>query len=361
MQIVVDVVRSLLTVLTSRRRDPWDRAVAATAAALDLHGIPGPDPGGSVVRGTRDGIAVSVDRHAHGNAYVTRIRATGGQPSALRIRPETGGDTAWGARDAETGDAGLDAAALFDGEATDLLRARLDADTRRAVLGAVALGARLSGGEWTLDVAGDVPHPDRLEALTRTVLDAARALAGFSEPRERLRRIAATDPVDRVRLNALASLIGRRPDSVELEPFLRDRDPRIAVLAARATGSAGQDVLRSCLQAGDEAVRRSAALGIACLPPGPGTAEAETVLLSLLRDGETDVIDGLARIGSAASVPALGALAGGLGLRVTERHARRALRMIRARLAGGERGTVALSDSVDGRLSAPSAPHRRES
>lgn len=312
--VVTAVVIPATWVLTGRRLVSWDTAVVTVARALGVGHVPRSGSRRAEIRGTVDGVEIVVDRRALSDA--TRIRATGRQPPSLRIRRAALGiGVAFGWVDVETGDPDFDLAVVVDGEAEDVLRSRLDAETRRAVLRAVSRGAVLADGGWTLEVVA-LTDPIHLENLTRDVLDAALALAAAGDPDRRLMRIVSADPVLAVRQGALQSLIARRP---------------------------APDVLRTCLSDREPSIRRAAALGIAALDDYPGRAEAEVVLVALLPDPE--VIAALGRIGTVGSIPSLTRLVG-LGLTPSERQARSAIREIQSRLVGVERGAVALAAPV---------------
>lgn len=267
-----------------------------------------------VALGAHDGLRIEVDIRASSakgwNPLATHVRVSGGQPASLVIVGVGAlGVPRWRF---EVGDPSFDEVAILSGEPERLLRSRMDEETRAAVAEAVRLGAVLRDGAWTIEVEG-MRDVERLALF----VDALRVAAGAIAAGEghtvagRLRAIAEGDWRAPVRMRALGALLDAGEDEPDwLRARIEDDDPQVAIVAARALGEAGRSTLLDRLAHEGEALRRSAAVALAALPTDEHQERIEDALRSILVGGEDpEVIDALARFGTVASVPVLGALA----------------------------------------------------
>lgn len=291
----------------------------------------------------------------------TVIRVGGGLPEGLTITAEgllSSVVRAVAPRDVEIGDPILDAAAILRGEPAALLIARLGPDVRKRVLRAVREGATLAHGEWVWRQPGAV-EPERIVGLVRVLAAAAEALVDSTpdDVRDALRDRVAADPEPGVRLRALELL--RAEDVVSpdaLRALCDDDEAEVALAAALALGDEGRDALLRLLDAEARPIRRAAALALAARPPGPGADRVEAVLIELLDAPDVEIVVALGEIGTAAAIEPLQRVAAtGAGLAPLAFEARAALGWVRGRLAGVERGGLAIAAPGGGEVAIAAA------
>lgn len=200
-----------------------------------------------------------------------------------------------------------------------------------------------------------------IRATIQRLIDAASAWESqHGDEGERLREIARTDPVPRVRVAAgrlVMELARAAPEAEAAAVFAEfltgpDRELTIAAVAyfARVPGPSAVAALSGLVEAGDVDRRLLAqALGRS------GSPEAEPALLALLaRAAEPEVVEALGAVGTTAALPALVELGRGFfGDRRNKAAALRAVEVIRER-SHAEPGRLSLTGPGDaGALSLP--------
>jgi hypothetical protein len=236
---------------------------------------------------------------------------------------------------------------------------------------------------------------ERLPAILRSVLDAARTLVVGPDLPARIAANIEREPVDGVRLKALATLArefpGHSATRERLKAALQDRSDEVRLRAATALGDEGRDTLLEILTraADDSCVARAVgalgehlpaeraestlrrALGagtrretaLACLEHlrTRGRSDAEGLVVEALRSSDDAIVEAAARtLGQIGTVAAVTPLleASGSGGRAA---CRQAIAEIQSRLPGagagqlsiasGEAGALSLAEGDPGRLS----------
>jgi hypothetical protein len=280
---------------------PSARQAARWRAAARIAGLTAVEESRDDLAGRAGSLAVWLSAFARDESRGTRITVSGpGKPRGLTIRPEDPRSrTQGGAREVEVGDDAFDAAAWVEGPPA-LAHALLDADTRRSLQ--ALLGGRLSifwvSGRVENGVLGiDVPEPapwwltfdtdgDSLGDVLEASIELARRL---SVPADVARRIAENmkgEPVSRVRLLSLGTLVREYPDHPATREALlaarEDPDAEVRLRAGVALGPEGRDVLRA-IAGGEGATDDTTSQAVSELAPQLTVDEATGLLKNALR------------------------------------------------------------------------------
>ena len=238
---VFATARGLLRWFTTR----WRRAVEMAAEPFQLTVVD--HMGEPNAAGWVGIIQVRIEVvHQNRGQIATRIAAVPPDlPKNFTLRSGTLRDRLMGEDDLALGDAALDSVAVIQGDEGSL-RARLDADTRRKLVAALADGLSIVDGEvqWI--------HKERLtdgvllRRCTQEVVALAQALSLPEDERTRLLNIVRTDPEISVRRGALGALIDRSlltpAQQVEL---LQALEPADRVLMAPPMGARAWPILEA--------------------------------------------------------------------------------------------------------------------
>jgi hypothetical protein len=398
-----------------RQMQAWERA-AQRAGLADVLASEGGLFDGSSLEGNAGGLHVRLEsyrrgKHERGTRIV--VSGMGHGTGGLSLRRE-GLATAFqksfvGLREMEVGDASFDEQLFVQGQAPvafAVLGPEVRGPLARLLGGQLAIGAgepvsvAASLGDDHLEVrvresGFSNANRERLPAILRYVLEAARTLVVGPDLPARIAANIEREPMDGVRLKALATLAREFPGHTvtreRLQAALLDRSDEVRLRAATALGDEGRDTLLEILtRAADDScvaravgalgehlpaelaentLRRALAAGtrretaLACLEHlrARGRPEAEGLAMEALRGPDDAVVEAaartLGRIGTVAAVtPLLGA--SGAGRRAT---CRQAIAEIQSRLPGagagqlsiasGEAGALSLAEGDPGRLS----------
>ena len=290
----------------ARSTRPSARQRARWRAAVRVAGLTAVEESKDDLAGRAGSLVVWLSAFASDESRGTRITVSGpGRPRGLTIRPEDPRSRArGGAREVEVGDDAFDAAAWVEGPPA-LAHALLDADTRRSLQ--AFLGGRLEqpghsvfwpsgrveNGVLGIDVPESAPWWQTFDAegdFLGSVLEASIQLARrLSAPADVARRIAENmkgEPVSRVRLLSLGTLVREYPDHPATREALlaarEDPDAEVRLRAGIALGPEGRDVLRA-VAAGEGATDETTERAVAALEPDLTVDEAIGLLRGALR------------------------------------------------------------------------------
>lgn len=280
----------------------------------------------------------------------------------------------------ETGDPGFDRQYVVNGDPL-VAYAVLDADTREEL---IRDGITVEPGGRVRTILSNHERPDRAEQMAASLRPLLAFCHRFVEPEHLDRAVARNlerEPEAGVRRRALALLVAGRPDHPATQAAVRaslaDRDDEVRLIAARAVGTEGREVLRALAldPSATDAVVSRAVVGLgpafseadvvkvltdalaagyrqtllACLasPALPPTAEA--LLARALASEEEEVrlatAAALGRLGTASAVPALREVEQDASGEL-RRAAREAVASIQARLVGAEQGQLSVAPAA---------------
>jgi len=350
----------------------WHQAAmkeVAEANGLRFHegGVFG---GSCKVEGELDGTRVVIDTYTSGGgknkSTYTRLRLRD-----LQVDPSlsVGAEglfsfigKAVSGQDYEVGDRAFDDKVLVRGDNPPEVAATFDAVTRKAVYRAVTHKWQLEHGEWSVRRSGRVNDAAQLQRMLDQGMEAARATRrGEGTVTERLEAIVAHDPEPRVRANALKERMTVRPlpSDETLETFARDPGwtglvAARTLLVERRRPEAVQHLYEALENGDPPGVRIGAAEILSKVDASlVDHARVEAVLLQAVEHEPyiDRAIAGLARIGTVAAVPALLEHADGFLPSARRTAAKKAVRTIQSRVAGADRGQLAIAAAQGGELS----------
>jgi HEAT repeat protein len=321
----------------SRRREQdraqrWKRQAEEAGLSSIRAGVS--FPSGAFLDGGRGRHAVHMERYKRGkSSRGTRITVKG-LAKGLSLKSEGLGSTVektLGGREVETGDRLFDDA-IFTRGPEALLRALLDAETRRAVKDVFAgrvqpdwtpartvdVSVWVADGELRAEIHDRWGRGDRAEAdALKSLLALAERLAPPDRLDLKLAENARADPEPTVRRHALATLEreyeGSPATREAMAAALRDEDPDVRLRAGLWMGEEGRPVLEelAASQAAPDATSARAVAGLGDHLAGP---LARGVLEGALRAGRVETakaaVASLARGGAEAVDAIAPALAG---------------------------------------------------
>lgn len=229
---VFATARGLLRWFTTR----WRRAVEMAAepfqlTVVDHMGEPNAAGWVGIIQ-----VRIEVVHLPRGRSATRVVAVPPDLPKKFTLRSGTLRDRLMGEDDLALGDAALDSVAVIQGDEGSL-RARLDADTRRRLVSALADGLSIVEGEvqWL--------HKDRildgplLRRRTQEVVALAQALSLPEDERTRLLNIVRTDPEVSVRRGALGALLdGGLLTHAQQAELLLSLEPTERILMAPLVG-----------------------------------------------------------------------------------------------------------------------------
>ncbi len=269
------------------------------------------------------------------------------------------------AADLPIGESRFDALLRVQSRDEALARALLDAPTRDALAGAAQLGAGFADERLTLRAPCAEWTPAQVSKAVRATLRAHGALRGRlaavrADPRAALNAVARTDRTAGVRLRCLDLLVRAGAAEVAtLRSRAEDVDVSVRLLAAQALGPDGHPSLERLARTGSRTVRVRAAaqLATAATLAPDRAALVEDTFLAALDDPELvrAALLGLARRGTARSVPTLRASIARERRAEIRRLAEDALGAIRSRLDASAAGGMSLAEDPGGDLALAAA------
>lgn len=269
------------------------------------------------------------------------------------------------AADLPIGESRFDALLRVQSRDEALARALLDAPTRDALAGAAQLGAGFADERLTLRAPCADWTPAQVSKAVRATLRAHGALRGRlaavrADPRAALNAVARTDRTAGVRLRCLDLLVRAGAAEVAtLRSRAEDVDVSVRLLAAQALGPDGHPSLERLARTGSRTVRVRAAaqLATAATLAPDRAALVEDTFLAALDDPELvrAALLGLARRGTARSVPTLRASLARERRAEIRRLAEDALGAIRSRLDASAAGGMSLAEDPGGDLALAAA------